>query len=350
MRSVRCAKASRGARVARQGARAAAARAVRAGGASAQGHRHLPRPRATASARCATCACARRCSSRCGTTTPSSSATAASGSSTTCLPRRRLNTPSSGRSRLVMPAVALRSRSRRLRHREHRRRLARQSRARRLRRPHRAGRRHRRRAEGVARHRHEQRRRVQRPARGAALGRGARHEDAAHPLDSELLVKQMKGVYRVKNPGLQPLYEEARGAGAADRPRDLRARAAGVQQGRRPARQRGDGRSCRRAGVNAGPRISQPPGTSSLGRSEPRRDAYRRGICFSSDGMAERNPPSWDEIRGLIERVDEVCKESEKVRDRADHSMRQRPIWPDRRRAGRSLDPPSPPDDGKKPT
>jgi probable phosphoglycerate mutase len=29
--------------------------------------------------------------------------------------------------------------------------------------------------------------------------------------DSELLVKQMKGEYRVKNPGLQPLYEEARG-------------------------------------------------------------------------------------------------------------------------------------------
>jgi len=28
--------------------------------------------------------------------------------------------------------------------------------------------------------------------------------------DSELLVKQMKGLYRVRNPGLQPLYEEAR--------------------------------------------------------------------------------------------------------------------------------------------
>ena len=27
--------------------------------------------------------------------------------------------------------------------------------------------------------------------------------------DSELLVKQMKGLYRVKNAGLQPLYEEA---------------------------------------------------------------------------------------------------------------------------------------------
>lgn len=28
--------------------------------------------------------------------------------------------------------------------------------------------------------------------------------------DSELLVKQMKGIYRVKNPGLQPLHEQAR--------------------------------------------------------------------------------------------------------------------------------------------
>ena len=29
--------------------------------------------------------------------------------------------------------------------------------------------------------------------------------------DSELLVKQMRGEYRVKNPGLQALYEEAKG-------------------------------------------------------------------------------------------------------------------------------------------
>jgi probable phosphoglycerate mutase len=28
--------------------------------------------------------------------------------------------------------------------------------------------------------------------------------------DSELLIKQMNGEYRVRNPGLQPLYEEAR--------------------------------------------------------------------------------------------------------------------------------------------
>ena len=39
-------------------------------------------------------------------------------------------------------------------------------------------------------------------------------EHHASPLlirsDSELLVKQMRGEYRVKNPGLLPLYEEAR--------------------------------------------------------------------------------------------------------------------------------------------
>jgi ribonuclease HI len=46
----------------------------------------------------------------------------------------------------------------------------------------------------------------------AALRWAAEHK--ASPLlvrsDSELLVKQMRGEYRVKNPGLQPLYEEAR--------------------------------------------------------------------------------------------------------------------------------------------
>ena len=46
----------------------------------------------------------------------------------------------------------------------------------------------------------------------AALRWAADH--GASPLlirsDSELLVKQMRGEYRVKNPGLQPLYEEAR--------------------------------------------------------------------------------------------------------------------------------------------
>ena len=46
----------------------------------------------------------------------------------------------------------------------------------------------------------------------AALGWAARHgiEKLHIKSDSDLLVKQMRGEYRVKHPGLQPLWEEAR--------------------------------------------------------------------------------------------------------------------------------------------
>lgn len=46
----------------------------------------------------------------------------------------------------------------------------------------------------------------------AALAWAARHGVKRLHIrsDSELLVKQMRGEYRVKNPGLLPLYEEAR--------------------------------------------------------------------------------------------------------------------------------------------
>jgi len=37
-----------------------------------------------------------------------------------------------------------------------------------------------------------------------------RHRDVRIKADSELLVKQMRGEYKVKHPGLQPLHEEAR--------------------------------------------------------------------------------------------------------------------------------------------
>jgi hypothetical protein len=65
--------------------------------------------------------------------------------------------------------------------------------------------------------------------------------------------------------------------------------------------------------------------------------------------MAEREAPSWEEIRGLIERVDEVCQEAERVRDRANDSMRERPFWPERRRTARPAKPRDP-DIGKTPT
>jgi hypothetical protein len=49
-------------------------------------------------------------------------------------------------------------------------------------------------------------------------------------------------------------------------------------------------------------------------------------------------PASWDEIKGLIERVDEVCREAERARNQADDAMRRRPFWPDRRKTPRDSD------------
>ncbi len=42
----------------------------------------------------------------------------------------------------------------------------------------------------------------------AALAQGVQHVEVR--ADSELLIKQLKGVYRVKAPGLKPLFDEAR--------------------------------------------------------------------------------------------------------------------------------------------
>jgi ribonuclease HI len=41
-----------------------------------------------------------------------------------------------------------------------------------------------------------------------ALGQGVQHVEVR--ADSELLIKQLKGQYRVKSPGLKPLFDEAR--------------------------------------------------------------------------------------------------------------------------------------------
>jgi hypothetical protein len=48
--------------------------------------------------------------------------------------------------------------------------------------------------------------------------------------------------------------------------------------------------------------------------------------------------PSWSErIRNLIEEVDRVRGESERVRSQAEDSMKKERIWPDRRQAPRVL-------------
>jgi hypothetical protein len=48
--------------------------------------------------------------------------------------------------------------------------------------------------------------------------------------------------------------------------------------------------------------------------------------------MEDRKPPTWDEIRGLIDRVDQVCRESEQLRAHAERMLRRPRVWPDRRR------------------
>ena len=56
--------------------------------------------------------------------------------------------------------------------------------------------------------------------------------------------------------------------------------------------------------------------------------------------MADSGPPTWEDIRGLIDRVDEVCRESESLRARAERALRRPQIWPDRRTAPHSYDEP----------
>ena len=61
-------------------------------------------------------------------------------------------------------------------------------------------------------------------------------------MDSKLVVEQMSGRWKVKHPDLIELHAQARGAGVAVRPDQLRVDSAGAQQACRSAGQRGDGR------------------------------------------------------------------------------------------------------------
>ena len=51
--------------------------------------------------------------------------------------------------------------------------------------------------------------------------------------------------------------------------------------------------------------------------------------------MAKREPTWSERIRDLIEEVDRVRTESERVRRYADRAMKQEHFWPDRRREPR---------------
>ncbi len=61
--------------------------------------------------------------------------------------------------------------------------------------------------------------------------------------------------------------------------------------------------------------------------------------------MSDRDASAFDEIKGIIERVDEICREAERMRDHADHAMRQRPVWPEPARSERVTETPATPRD-----
>jgi hypothetical protein len=68
-------------------------------------------------------------------------------------------------------------------------------------------------------------------------------------------------------------------------------------------------------------------------------------LCCHGDGQANcyffyrdmgTREPSWSErIRELIEEVDRVRKESERVRGHVEDAMKRERIWPDRRQSSR---------------
>jgi len=64
---------------------------------------------------------------------------------------------------------------------------------------------------------------------------------------------------------------------------------------------------------------------------------YQIGAILAShlQWMAGQQPPTWDDIRSLIERADEVCRESEYLRAQAERARHRRDFWPERRQPAR---------------
>jgi hypothetical protein len=52
-------------------------------------------------------------------------------------------------------------------------------------------------------------------------------------------------------------------------------------------------------------------------------------------GTGAPKPPTWADIQHVIDKVDQVCRESELVRAQAERSLRRRDFWPDRRQPPR---------------
>jgi len=109
--------------------------------------------------------------------------------------------------------------------------------------------------------------------------------------DSELMVKQMKGQYKVANPGLRPLWEEAkRRAARLERFEMRHTLRGGNQEADRLANEamdRGMGKSGA-GGVSGASGVSRPPGPAHRNASDPELQALegyvKDGVVHLLDG------------------------------------------------------------------
>jgi hypothetical protein len=108
--------------------------------------------------------------------------------------------------------------------------------------------------------------------------------------DSDLLVKQMRREYRVKNEGLKPLWQQAQSLARTGRPGEVRARAARAQYKRRSPRERGDGRSSRRP-VRDALRNRSPVDHRVRVRHAERRFSTTRTSALEDISIGTRTPP-----------------------------------------------------------
>ena len=127
-----------------------------------------------------------------------------------------------------------------------------------------------------------------------ALQNGASHLKVVS--DSELMVKQMKGIYKVKNPGLLPLWEEAkRLAGCLERFQMSHTLRGGNQEADRlanDAMDRGMGKRQGTGNGEQGSRVSGAGGVSGASKNGPPAE--------SSAPKAARQAPTRQVFEGLV--------------------------------------------------
>ena len=102
--------------------------------------------------------------------------------------------------------------------------------------------------------------------------------------DSELMVKQMRGEYRVKNEALRDLSAHASRLARQARIGQLQGRPARAEQARRPARERGAGRRSRRLTVAI---LAAHADVAQLARASA---CHAEGRGFESHHPLRRNP------------------------------------------------------------